>query len=351
MKFSAGVVFTAALATALPQYNNRGGGSKLPWVGYSRENDLSNDCLYEHGKMFGEKDQPSAQVSQEARGYLKNKYGYEDEQQCLNDREPKPSNNQGQQAGGKLPWVGYSRENDLSNDCLYEHGKMFGEKDQPSAQDIERLCGTSNFCSAFTPDEKYVSQEARGYLKNKYGYEDEQQCLNDRESKPSNNQGQQENTSNGREGQSSNNNQGQQGNAGANPWNNDQRQSSNDNQGQQGTGWANPWNNDQGQSSGGNQGHQGNGWADLWNIGQSQSSNDNQGHQGNAGANPWNNDQRQSSNDNQGQQGNGWANPWSNDQRQSYNNQGQQGNGWNDFEGQSSNNYPAQQGGNWWRAK
>ncbi|PQK14416.1 hypothetical protein BB8028_0004g13460 [Beauveria bassiana] len=196
MKFAAlGIIFTAALGTALPHVSrstpdsgsNNINASKLPWV--NRDTIDIGKCLETLGRMsppsgetinqvcgtknFCEKFNPADWSKQKDElKKLTEIYGFANHQACFNAHEQKPAaSSQGTKPKSKLPWV--NRDTIDIGKCLDTLGRM----SPPSGETINQVCGTKNFCEKFNPADWSKQKDELKKLTEIYGFANHQACF------------------------------------------------------------------------------------------------------------------------------------------------------------------------------
>ncbi|KAM0742193.1 hypothetical protein ACQRIT_002370 [Beauveria bassiana] len=208
MKFAAlGVIFTAALGTALPHIGrstpdsgssniNATIESKRPWV--DRDTIDFGKCMETYRRM-SEASPPSgeavnkvcgtenfceafnpADLSEDESKKLAEIYGFASTQACFDAHEQKPAaSSRDTKPKAKLPWV--DRDTIDYGKCMETYRRLF-EASPPSGETVNKVCGTENFCEAFNPAD--LSEKEYKKLAEIYGFASTQACFDAHDSEP-----------------------------------------------------------------------------------------------------------------------------------------------------------------------
>ncbi|EFY93968.1 hypothetical protein X797_012386 [Metarhizium robertsii] len=195
MKTAVGVVFTVALAAALPNFERSnptcdGDKAKLPWLPHGGE---YRKCDRTYVRMMTPL--PSREDFEKICGtdilceayetkylkpheleYITKLYGYKSDQECYDAHDSDPKGKDNVKSGVKLPWVEHGGD-------IRKCDELYWNTMTPlTSKDIEKICGTEIFCEAFKPED--IKPQELEYIAKRFGYRNHHDCYAARELEP-----------------------------------------------------------------------------------------------------------------------------------------------------------------------
>ncbi|KGQ05603.1 hypothetical protein BBAD15_g9143 [Beauveria bassiana D1-5] len=178
MKTAVGIVFTAALGSALPHadksattLSSRDTESKLPWIPYKGTYGPCMEAVHgDGGREAIEKgcgtegfcDLLNPVYGPDNLERLSKKYGYANNTECY-------------AAHDKIPWVEYKEDYGACMQAVHSHADR---------EDFEEACGTEGFCDMFNPE--YGTESLKRVLETwgQYGFKTHTECYAGHTKKP-----------------------------------------------------------------------------------------------------------------------------------------------------------------------